>query len=77
METFVDIISHIGAQISKIKRCRINQQTLSNTASERIENNLCALFCKEQNFMSKDTKTGQRATRQRTHSLKLSWKGTM
>ncbi len=29
METFVDIISHIGAQISKIKRCRINQQTLS------------------------------------------------
>lgn len=29
METFVDIISDIGAQISKIKRCRINQQTLS------------------------------------------------
>ncbi len=28
METFVDIISDIGAQISKIKRCRINQQTL-------------------------------------------------
>ena len=30
METFVDIISDIGAQISKIKRCRINQQTLIN-----------------------------------------------
>ncbi len=30
METFVDIISDIGAQISKIKRCRINQQTLFN-----------------------------------------------
>ncbi len=30
METFVDIISDIGAQISKIKRCRINQQTLNN-----------------------------------------------
>ena len=30
METFVDIISDIGAQISKIKRCRINQQTLHN-----------------------------------------------
>lgn len=30
METFVDIISDIGAQISKIKRCRINQQTLLN-----------------------------------------------
>lgn len=29
METFVDIISDIGAQISKIKRCRVNQQTLS------------------------------------------------
>lgn len=29
METFVDIISDIGAQISKIKRCRINQQTLN------------------------------------------------
>ena len=28
METFVDIISDIGAQISKIKRCRVNQQTL-------------------------------------------------
>ena len=28
METFVDIISDIGAQISKSKRCRINQQTL-------------------------------------------------
>ena len=30
METFVDIISDIGAQISKIKRCRINQQTLNS-----------------------------------------------
>lgn len=30
METFVDIISDIGAQISKIKRCRVNQQTLIN-----------------------------------------------
>ena len=29
METFVDIISDIGAQISKIKRCRVNQQTLN------------------------------------------------
>ena len=28
METFVDIISDIGAQISKNKRCRVNQQTL-------------------------------------------------
>ena len=28
METFVDIISDIGARISKIKRCRVDQQTL-------------------------------------------------
>lgn len=32
METFVDIISDIGAQISKIKRCRVNQQTLITSA---------------------------------------------
>ena len=35
METFVDIISDIGAQISKIKRYRINQQTLDTGADER------------------------------------------
>lgn len=29
METFVDIISDIGAQISKIKRCRINGKLIS------------------------------------------------
>ena len=34
METFVDIISDIGAQISKIKRCRINQQTLHTQNQE-------------------------------------------
>ena len=33
METFVDIISDIGAQISKIKRCRVNQQTLNKPLS--------------------------------------------
>ena len=39
METFVDIISDIGAQISKIKRYRINQQTLSiHTANNEIYN---------------------------------------
>ena len=38
METFVDIISDIGAQISKIKRCRINQQTLFKDKIELYEN---------------------------------------
>ncbi len=36
METFVDIISDIGAQISKIKRCRVNQQTLIRYAIIRL-----------------------------------------
>ncbi len=40
METFVDIISDIGAQISKIKRCRINQQTLVNDVNSITVSNL-------------------------------------
>ena len=39
METFVDIISDIGAQISKIKRCRINQQTLCRYSREKCKEN--------------------------------------
>ena len=40
METFVDIISDIGAQISKIKRCRVNQQTLLKMQKEVTANDV-------------------------------------
>ncbi len=44
METFVDIISDIGAQISKIKRCRINQQTLYNDVYRPMAYSLISVF---------------------------------
>lgn len=49
METFVDIISDIGAQISKIKRCRINQQTLIISMSVPLFFLLFIKPCKENN----------------------------
>ena len=48
METFVDIISDIGAQISKIKRCRINQQTLyKNYTLHQLLDELDVIECFE------------------------------
>ena len=63
----VSIIAECDTGISELIQSTLNVESgnnrISDTASERIEIYALYFYVKEQNFMSKDSKTGQRANR--------------